>query len=151
MSPLMPAGVYMESIPPVVKDSTAFFFCRQAKHSQAWLPLEGEGLAGSCHHHCCLTAPTPDQGRGGSAMFPPATDGTEAQGQHEGPFGVARKRRRQQQSASWVCMADACLPAGRPPFQSRVGSATAPWSPAQPSNPSGTSLPPAAAPTWKGP
>lgn len=35
MSPLMPAGVYMEPIPPVVKDSTAFFFCRPAKHSQA--------------------------------------------------------------------------------------------------------------------
>lgn len=59
MSPLMPAGVYMEPIPPVVKDSTAFFFCRPAKHSQArqpaQLPLEGEGPAGSCCHHSCRT------------------------------------------------------------------------------------------------
>lgn len=85
-------------------------------------------------------------------MFPLAADGPEAQGQHEGPFGVARKW-LQQQCASWVCMGNAHLPA---PFQSRVGSAADPWSPAQPRQPGSLQAAPAALPspeppTWKSP
>lgn len=65
MSPLMPAGVYMEPIAPVVKDSTAFFFCRQAKHSQA-KERDQQGPVTATAAYVCVCV-------GGSAMFPLAT------------------------------------------------------------------------------
>lgn len=128
MSPLMPSGVYMEPVPPVVKDSSAFLCCREASlvtwlqsRSSAGLgpPRSWDGGRGRGSTH--LEGPLVVHGRVGvgetrreDAVEPAFQDGRQAEPLH----GELEGRQAQAPGVPWGSPAAAaaapCPPRRRP-------------------------------------